>query len=257
MNRSEIDPDVPAVSVRDLRFGWTRKPVLRGVDLDVERGEVMALVGANGAGKSTLLQLLAGAEPYRSRLRRPREGERVQVLGMDPVRQGHRVRCSVGYVADHTELPRWMRIADHHRLVGALHPRWNEDEARRWLSAFGLDRGLRYADLSKGQRMLENLAAALALRAPLLLLDEPFSGLDPVARRMVTDGIVEHMCEGGRSVLLVSHSVSDVERCADRVALFAGGRVTGVETVDALRARSAAGDLEEALVAAAEEGRAA
>lgn len=246
-----------AVSVRGLTFGWTRKKVLQGVDLDVARGEVMALVGANGAGKSTLLQLLAGAEPYRSRWRRPKNGTRVEVLGMDPVRHGHRVRSSIGYVADHTELPRWMRIRDHFALVGAIHPLWNEDEANRWLRTFQLDRSMRYADLSKGQAMLENLAAALALRAPLLLLDEPFSGLDPVARRMVTDGIVEHMCEEGRSVLLVSHSVADVERCADRVALFANGRVGEVAPVEELRARSANGDLEEALVTAAAEGRAA
>lgn len=246
-----------AVSVRGLSFGWTRKKVLQGVDLDVQRGEVMALVGANGAGKSTLLQILAGAEPYRPRWRKPRPDTHVRVLGLDPVRHGHRVRSSIGYVADHTELPKWMRIGDHFDLVGAIHPLWNSDEANRWLSAFGLDRSLRYADLSKGQAMLENLAAALALRAPLLLLDEPFSGLDPVARRLVTDGIVEHMCEEGRSVLLVSHSVTDVERCADRVALFANGRVGEVATVDELRERSGNGDIEESLVAAALEGRAA
>ncbi len=254
---SEETTGKKAVSVRGLRFGWTRKDVLRGVDLDVEQGEIMALVGANGAGKSTLLSLLCGAEPYRARWRRRRQGERVEVLGLDPVKHGHRVRSSVGYVADHTELPKWMKIRDHFKLVKALHPRWNDVEAARFLERFGLNDSLRYADLSKGQRMLENVTAALAVRPPLLLLDEPFSGLDPVARRLVTDGIIEHMCEHQASVLLVSHSIADVERCADRVALFAGGVVNEVATVDELRARSEHGDLEDALVAVAAEGRAA
>ncbi len=246
-----------AVSVRGLHFGWTRKEVLSGVDLDVKQGEIMALVGANGAGKSTLLSLLCGAEPYRSRWRRRPKGVKVNVLGLDPVSQGHQVRSSIGYVPDHTDLPKWMTVRDHFRLVKALHPRWDDAEAARCLERFGLDESMRYADMSKGQKMLENVTAALAVRPPLLLLDEPFSGLDPVARRLVTDGLIEHMCEQKASVLLVSHSIADVERCADRVALFSGGKVNEVATVDELRGRSAHGDLEDALVAVAAEGRAA
>jgi len=244
-----------AIHVRGLHFGWTRKEVLKGVDLDVRRGETMAVVGANGAGKSTLLALLSGAEPYKARWRKSKAT--VEVLGLDPVRNGHRVRGSVGYVPDRIELPKWMRIRDHFRLVRAIHPRWDDAEAKRWLDAFGLEPGLRYNDLSKGQRMLENLTSVLALRPPLLLLDEPFSGLDPVARRMVTDGVIEHMCADGGTVLMVSHSIADIERCADRVALFAHGKVTRVATVDELRASTEKNDLEDALVMAAEEGRAA
>lgn len=246
----------PAVSIRGLRFGWTRKDVLRGVDLDVQVGEIMALVGANGVGKSTLLSLLCGAEPYRPFWRRPKD-VRVNVLGLDPVKNGHELRSLIGYVPDRTELPKWMKIRDHFRLVKALHPRWDDAEAARFLERFGLEGSMRYADLSKGQRMLENVTAALAVRPPLLLLDEPFSGLDPVARRLVTEGLIEHMCEHDASALLVSHSIADVERCADRVALFADGRVAEVATVDELRGRSEHGDLEDALVAVARDGRAA
>ncbi|MEM9381819.1 MAG: ABC transporter ATP-binding protein [Planctomycetota bacterium] len=254
-DRQQTAKEGAAVRVRGLSFGWTRRPVLKGVDLDVRRGEAMALVGANGAGKSTLLALLAGAEPYRSRWRRTRST--VEVLGMDPVREGHRVRGSVGYVPERTDLPRWMRIRDHLRLVGAIHPLWSDAEAARWLDAFQLDPALRYAELSKGQRMLENLAAALALRPPLLLLDEPFSGLDAVARRLVTDGLIQHMCDHEATVLLVSHSISDIERCADRVALFVDGRVARVGSVDELKGETETADLEDAVIAAAAAGRAA
>ena len=252
----EHKTEEPAMSARSLVFGWGRRPVLRGVDLVVERGEVLALVGANGAGKSTLLQLVAAAEPYRRRFSRA-VGGHLSVLGLDPVRRGQRVRRSVGYVADHTELPHWMRVRDHLRLVSAVHPRYDAEEARRWLDAFGLDTAARHGELSKGQRMLESLAIALSLRPPLLLLDEPFSGLDPIARRLVTDGIIEYMCEGRRSLLLVSHSTQDVERCADRVAVMQEGRIRSCETLDGLRARTGHGDLEDALVAGASEERVA
>lgn len=257
--KQEIEADAQqgalAVQVRGLEFAWSRKKVLRGMDLEVAKGEVMALVGANGGGKSTLLSILAGVEPYRAIWRRSKAT--VRVLGRDPVRHGSFVRSSVGYVPDRTDLPKWMRIRDHFRLVRALYPRWSDDEAKRFMEAFELDESMKYADLSKGQRMLENLVTALALSPPLLLLDEPFSGLDPVARRRVTDGLIQHMCRGDVSVLLVSHSISDVERCADRVATCANGRITSVDTVDALRETSPNKDLEDALVAAAQEGRAA
>lgn len=248
-----------AIVVRGLNFGYGRRPVLNGVDLDVPTGAVTALVGANGAGKSTLLAILAGAEPYRARFERPwrRSRAEVRVLGLDPVRDGQRVRAAVGYVPDRTDLPKWMRIRDHFALLAALYRTWDGDEAERLLAEFGLDPRQRYSELSKGQRALENLAGELAHRPRLLLLDEPFSGLDPLARRKVLDGVITHLCEDGRTVLLVSHSIADIERCADHVALFAHGRVTRVASVDELRATNERGDLEEALVAVAAEGRAA
>lgn len=248
-----------AISLRNLTFGYTRRRVLQGVDLDVPVGQVTALIGANGAGKSTLLSILAGAEPYRARFELPwrKRAATVRVLGLDPAQHGHRVRAAVGYVPDRTDLPKWMRIRDHFALLAALYPTWDAGEAQRLLADFDLDPKLRYSELSKGQRALENLAGELAHRPRLLLLDEPFSGLDPLARRKVLDGVISHLCEDGRTVLLVSHSIADVERCADHVALFANGRVTEVTSVEDLRASNERGDLEEALVAVAAAGRAA
>ena len=164
------------------------------------------------------------------------------------------------------------------QVPGAPHPR---DTARlfgqgaadaEFLHAFGSGR-LHHAWLLTGPRGVGKATLAWAIARFLIATPEdegdglfgappPPTTLTidpehPVARRMVTGGIIEHMCGAGRSVLLASHSTADVERCADRVALFAKGRVTETLTVDALRARSADADLEDALVATAAEGRAA
>jgi ABC-2 type transport system ATP-binding protein len=141
-------------------------------------------------------------------------------------------------VPDRTELPRWMRVEDHLRLLEPFYPTWDRAEAARLVELFALDPRARYEDLSRGQRALENLVAALAHRPPLLLLDEPFSGLDPGARRRVFEGVLEHLREERRTVLLVSHSLVDVERCADRVAVLQGGRIVLEGDLEDVRRRA-------------------
>ncbi len=132
---------------------------------------------------------------------------------------------SIGYVPERTDLPRWMRVRDHFALLAACYPSWDAAEAARWLPSFGLDERALYRDLSKGQHALENLAAALAHRPRVLLLDEPFSGLDPLARRKVFQGVLGALRDEGRAILLVSHSMADVARCADRLAILRAGRI--------------------------------
>lgn len=225
---SPVRVEGSAVRVEGLELHLGRRRVLAGLDLEVPAGSVTALVGRNGAGKSSLLRVLAGEL-------RPRHG-RVRVLGLDPWRARVPLRQRVGWVADRSELPPWMRVRDHLRLVAPFHPSWDADEARDLLERFGLDPRARYRDLSRGERVLENLAVALAARPELLLLDEPFSGLDVEARRDVVRGLLESFCDSGRTVLLVSHSLTDVERCADRLALLGSGRILVEGSLDDLLA---------------------
>ena len=205
------------VEIDALRHRFGRRVVLDGVDLRVPRGSVTALLGRNGEGKTTLLRLLTG-------WLRPRPGH-VRVLGMDPARRGPDVRRAVGYVPDRLELPRWMRVADWFRFLEPFHPRWSRDEERALCTRLDLDPRAKVATLSKGQRAKHALIAALAHRPELLLLDEPFSGLDPIVRHEVLTAILGHLREEGRTVLVVTHSIADVERIADRVVLIEHGRV--------------------------------
>lgn len=206
-----------AVRIEDLSLRYGRKRVLSSLDLAVPAGSVTALLGANGAGKTSLLRALAGEL-------RPRAA-RLEVLGLDPRRRRRDVQRLLGWVPDRIDLPRWMRLADYLRLRAPFYPTWDEDEAARLLALFHLDASRRWKDLSKGQRALAGLVGALASRPRLLLLDEPFSGLDARARRLVFDGVLDHLREDGRTALLVSHSLVDVERCADRVAVIEEGGV--------------------------------
>ena len=229
-----------AVQARGLAVRFGRKRVLEGLNLDVPSGSVTALVGPNGAGKSTLLRILVGALVP--------NGGRASVLGLDPAREGPRVRARAGYVPDRFEVPRWMRGRDWLRFLARFYASWSVDEEQRLLGLLQLDPSDKIADLSKGARAKLALVAALAHRPKLLLLDEPFSGLDVSARDAIATAIFGHLREESRTVLFVSHSLSDVERLADRIAILEGGRVVRAGELETV-ARAAGGgvDLQSAL----------
>jgi ABC-2 type transport system ATP-binding protein len=199
-----------------MRFG--KKRVLDGVDLDVGAGSVTALLGRNGIGKSTLLRILVGFHAP--------TGGTATVLGIDPVKRGPDVRRLVGYVPDRLELPKWMTIEDHFRFLEPFYPTWDKALVTELLGRLQLDAAPKIATLSKGQRAKHALVAALAHRPQLLLLDEPFSGLDPIVRHEVLTAVMGHLRDEGRTVVVVSHSMGDVERIADRVVMIDGGKIT-------------------------------
>jgi len=207
----------PVVSVKGLRVRFGRRTILDGLDLDVPRGSVMALVGRNGVGKSTLLRVLVGALL-------PQAGA-ARVLGLDPTREGPRVRARIGYVPDRIDVPSWMRGRDWLAFVARFYPTWSTTEQRRWLDVLALEDGTKVSAMSKGARTKLALVAALAHSPELLLLDEPFSGLDVGVRHAITTAVLTSLRDESRSVLLVSHSIPDVERLADRVAVLSEGRI--------------------------------
>jgi len=237
------DPSDP-IQISGAAAGYSRRSVLADLDLYVPAGSVTALLGVNGVGKSTLLRVLTGELPAKS-------GE-VRVLGRDPRRETHALLREIGYVPDRIELPTWMRIQDHMRLLAPLYPTWDAAEVRRLCTLFELDPKQPYRDLSRGQRVLENLAMALAHRPKLLLLDEPFAGLDPLSRRRVIDGVFEHLGEEAGSldaghafdpgehptVFFASHGLQVIERCADRVALLSDGACIVNTSLEDLQQRS-------------------
>lgn len=224
------DPNTrPAVTLRGLVFGYAaeRVPVFDRFDWTVEQGEMWALIGPSGCGKTTLLYLIAG-------LRRPQTGQ-VLVNG-SPV---PRPRAATGLILqDHGLLP-WATVADNAALglrIGRLYrnkqgppdqprpypPDLPPTEAQRWLERLGIGRlAAKYpAQLSGGQRQRVAIARTLALRPDLLLMDEPFSALDPLIRRGLQDQVVELQRELGITTILVTHSVEEAAFLGRRILLL-------------------------------------
>lgn len=216
------------IRVEALEAGFTGCDVLRGIDLQVPTGSVVALLGENGAGKTTLIRCLTG-------FLRP-TGGRMQVLGLDPTAQPLELRRRVGYLPDAPPLYDWMRVDQIGWFTASFFPdgfmkRYQDLVVHYQLP---LDRKLR--NLSKGQRAKVALALVLAPDPELLILDEPTSGLDPLVRREFLESMVDRVAIG-RTVLLSSHQVAEVERVADQIAILHRGKLRLVGPLAELRQR--------------------
>ncbi|GAA1687252.1 ABC transporter ATP-binding protein [Streptomyces yatensis] len=218
------------------RRGAPATPAVRasdGIDLDVVRGEVFGLLGPNGAGKSTLVRQLTG-------LLRPDEGS-VRVLGHDLVRHPERAARLLCYLGQDStaldELTVALAAETTARLRG-LEARAARAERDAVIEELGLGEiaGRPLKKLSGGQRRLACVAAALVGERPLLVLDEPTSGMDPVARRAVWAAVDRRRAERGVTVVLVTHNVIEAETVLDRVAVLDRGKVIACDTPAGLKA---------------------
>jgi ABC-2 type transport system ATP-binding protein len=208
------------------RFG--RTIALGDVAFDVPPGAVLGLIGRNGAGKTTALRLALGNLW-------PDSGS-IRTLGLDPVTQGREVSTRVSLLSEESALYPWMTVAEIVAFAARLHPRWDPATAQRLMADLDLDRTKRIKTLSRGTRAKVALLLAVACRPELLLLDDPTSGLDPLVRRQVLDGVLQSVADEGGSVVYASHLVHDVERVADRIVVLDGGRIRLGGELDALKA---------------------
>jgi ABC-2 type transport system ATP-binding protein len=191
---------------------------IKGVSLAVPNGGMVALLGANGAGKSTTLKILMNLE-------RPDTGT-AEVLGLDTGRRGPDVRAQIGYVPErHEPGYRWMTCGRLLRHVARYYPTWDHAYADHLVGALGLQLQKKVGGLSKGEARRLQLALALAHRPPLLLLDEPTDGLDPVVRRRALALLAEHLADTPTTVLMSTHQIYEVESLADHVGVLRDGRL--------------------------------
>lgn len=209
------------------RFGST--VALDGVSLAVPRGAVLGLIGRNGAGKTTALRLALGSLW-------PDTG-RIRTLGLDPVTHGRDVATRVALLSEESSLYPWMTVAEIVSFTGRLHPRWDAAIAARLVKDLDLDPRKTIKTLSRGTRAKVALVLSVACRPELLLLDDPTAGLDPLVRREVLDGVLQAMSDEGGTVIYASHLVHDVERVADRIVVFDGGRIRIEGELEDLKAR--------------------
>jgi ABC-2 type transport system ATP-binding protein len=205
----------------------------RGLDdltLELPEGSVYLLVGPNGAGKTTAIKILLG-------LLRPDAGE-ARVFGLDPRSDGVRIRANIGYVAEQSELGHsWMPAAKFLHYHAAFYPSWDAAYASHLLARFDVDNDQALGTLSKGQLRRVHLTTALAHRPALLLLDEPFDGLDPFVRDETLAVLTDHLSDTPTTVLISTHHVEELERLADHVGVLRRGKLRAQLPADELRAR--------------------
>ncbi len=190
---------------------------LDGVSLAVPTGSITALVGPNGAGKSTLIKAWVGFE-------RPSSGHVIS-HGHDPFRERAAALAAVAYVPQSPALYRDLTVDDHLDLARTLRHDFDRATARDRLDRLGIRPAARASQLSGGQAAQVGLALALGTRAPVLLLDEPLASLDPLARREFLHVLVEAVRTDGRTALLSSHVITDVEQACDRLLVLGDGRL--------------------------------
>ena len=209
------------------RFG--RMEAVHELNLVVPSGSVCALLGPNGAGKSTTIKLLMN-------LLQPTGGS-ASVMGIDSRRLGPGQFAQIGYVSENQQLPLWMTVAQFLDYCRALYASWDRQLEADLLSEFALPRDRALRQLSRGMLMKAALLSALAFRPRLLVLDEPFSGLDALVREELIRGLIEVSADREWTMLVSSHDIDEVERLCDRVAVLSNGRLQFNEPADTLQAR--------------------
>jgi ABC-2 type transport system ATP-binding protein len=209
------------------RFGHT--DAVQDLSLDVPQGSVFALLGPNGAGKTTTIKILMNLIP-------PTSG-RATVLGVDSRKLGPKERAQIGYVSENQTLPVWMTVRQFLDYCRPFYPTWDRELEKTLLAQFDLPEQRKLRSLSRGMLMKAALLAVLAYRPKLLVLDEPFSGLDPLVRDEFVQGILEVSELGGWTVFVSSHDIEEVERLADYVGVIDHGRATLNESAESLLSR--------------------
>jgi ABC-2 type transport system ATP-binding protein len=217
MTQHDAGGSGPALRTDRLGRRYGKVWGLRDCTLEVPAGAIVGLVGPNGAGKTTLLEMITG-------LLEPTEGQ-VSVFGQASRAHHAATLARVGYVAQDHPLYRDFSVADMFRLGAAMNPRWDRELAQARVDALGIPLKRKVRQLSGGQRAQISLTMALAKRAPLLVLDEPVSSLDPIARLDFMREVMAAAVGTGLTVIISSHVVSELERLCDWLIVLACGHL--------------------------------
>lgn len=214
----------PAVDVRDLRRSFGERVVLDGVDLALDQGRVVGLLGRNGAGKSTLMQCALGVLES--------EAGEARVYGERVDRLSDAVRERIGYVPQQHDLFDWLTPRQVLDYFKSMYPRWNDAKVDALLDRWSVPASIRVSQLSGGERQRLSVLRAIGHDPDLLVLDEPVAALDPQGRRDFLRELVERTLERETTVLFSTHIVSDIERVAGDVAILHQGRIRVRRAID-------------------------
>jgi ABC-2 type transport system ATP-binding protein len=217
----------PVIQTQNLSRSYGRTNALKGLDLAIPKHAIYALVGPNGAGKTTITKLLMN-------ILRPTVGT-AQVLGHPVANVAGEVFTHIGYVSENQELPEWMTVSYFLDYLRPFYPTWDSALEQYLLRQFDLPLDRKIKHLSRGMKMKVALASVLAYRPALIVLDEPFSGLDPLVRDELIEGLLERAPES--TILLSSHDLAEIESFATHVGYLDRGRLLFSEEMATLSDR--------------------
>lgn len=215
------------IEVRDLWKKFGRFEALQGLSFSVPEGSAFALIGANGAGKTTTIKVLMN-------ILAPSGGS-VTVIGVDSRRLSPRELRQIGYVSENQEMPGRLTVEEYFAYLRPFYPDWDRALEQSIRARLRLPSDRKLAHLSHGMRMKMSLACALPYRPKLLVLDEPFSGLDPLVRDEFMEGLLDQA--GEMTVLISSHELGEIDGVATHVAFLDEGKLLFEESMAALSGR--------------------
>jgi ABC-2 type transport system ATP-binding protein len=200
---------------------------LRQLNLEIPQGAIYALVGPNGAGKTTMIKVLMN-------ILHPTQGS-AEILGTDSTKLRGDWLAQIGYVSENQEQPEWMRVDEFFDYLRPFYPNWDRDleSALVRQMALPMDRKLRH--LSRGMKMKAALASSLVYRPKLIVLDEPFSGLDPLVRDELVESLLERASEA--TILISSHDLAEIESFSSHVGYMEEGQLKFSEEMSSLTNR--------------------
>ena len=211
----------------ELSKTFPRVDALHSLSLEVPEGAVFALVGPNGAGKTTAIKTFLN-------LHKPTSGN-AEVLGVDSRSLCATQLAQIGYVSENQKLPGWMTVGDFLAYCKEFYPTWSADDLAALIRLYELPLDRKLKHLSRGMRVKAQLASSLAYRPKLIVLDEPFSGLDVLVREQLVESVLDRTPEA--TVFLASHDLAEIESFASHIAYLNEGRLAFAEESAALTAR--------------------
>lgn len=216
------------IEARGLTKNYGKRRVLDEVSFSVAPGRIVGLIGRNGAGKTTALKAILGLTTFQGEL---------SVLGRNPATQRDELMKEVSFIPDIAVLPKWLRVRNALDYVAGVHPAFDRARAEEFLRGTELRLDSRVREISKGMVAQLQLALVLAIRAKLLVLDEPTLGLDLVYRRRFYDTLLNDYMDNERTILVTTHQVEEVENLLTDVMFIEHGRLVLDSPVETLGAR--------------------
>ena len=211
------------LQTESLSKDYGRFPALKNVDLTIENGKVIGLLGPNGSGKTTLLKMIAG-------LLTPTSGT-IRIAGEEP---GVITKQQVSFLPDTTFFPTWMKVKDTFALFQDFYADFNMQKAQEMLKSLGISENMSLKKMSKGTLEKVQLITAMSREAKLYCLDEPIGGVDPATRDYILRTIISNYSEDA-SVIISTHLIADVENVLDEVIFLQNGEVKRHSSVDDIR----------------------